>query len=77
VTGRQTFSDVDANNPFWLFIERAYAHGVISGYNCGQAPAGPCDGVHLYYFLPGNNVTRGQTAKFISNSFFPNCQTPR
>ncbi len=77
VTGRQTFSDVDANNPFWLFIERAYAHSVISGYNCGQAPAGPCDGVRLYYFLPGNNVTRGQTAKFISNSFFPNCRTPR
>jgi hypothetical protein len=77
VTGRQTFTDVDANNPFWLFIERAYAHSVISGYNCGQAPAGPCDGVHLYYFLPGNNVTRGQTAKFISNSFFPNCQVPR
>ena len=25
------------------------------------------------YFLPGNNVTRGQTAKVVANGFFPNC----
>jgi hypothetical protein len=25
-------------------------------------------------FLPGNVVTRGQTAKFIANAFYPDCQ---
>jgi hypothetical protein len=70
---QQTFQDVPHSNPFWLFTERAYAHGVISGYNCG-ATGEPCPGL---YFRPNANVTRGQTSKFISNAFFPNCQTPR
>jgi hypothetical protein len=77
VTGRQTFSDVPGADPFWLFIERAALHGIISGYTCGTAPAGACDNLHRPYFLAGNAVSRGQAAKFISNSFFPNCQTPR
>jgi hypothetical protein len=75
VTGRQTFSDVPASDPFWLYIERVYAHGVINGYTCGVPPAGICDGQHRPYFLPSNSVTRGQTAKFIANTFFPGCQT--
>jgi hypothetical protein len=28
-------------------------------------------------FRPTANVTRGQTSKFISNTFFPNCQVAR
>ncbi|MGN6562246.1 MAG: S-layer homology domain-containing protein, partial [Thermomicrobiales bacterium] len=60
---RQTFADVPPGNPFWLFIERVAAHGVVGGYADNT-------------FRPGNAVTRGQTAKFISNGFFPNCQTP-
>jgi hypothetical protein len=59
----QTFADVPPGNPFWLFIERVAAHGVVGGYADNT-------------FRPGNAVTRGQTAKFISTGFFPNCQTP-
>ena len=60
---QQTFSDVPPSHPFWLFVERVYLHGVISGYADGT-------------FRPGNLVTRGQTAKFIANAFFPGCVTP-
>jgi hypothetical protein len=49
-SGQQTFSDVPPTHPFWLFIERAYAHGVISGYTDGT-------------FHPDALVTRGQLAK--------------
>jgi hypothetical protein len=58
---QQTFSDVPPANPFWLYIERVKVHVVISGYADGT-------------FHPHNTVTRGQTAKFIANAFFPNCQ---
>jgi hypothetical protein len=60
---RQTFTDVRFSDPFWVFVERAYAHGVISGYGDRT-------------FRPGNSVTRGQTSKFISNAFFPGCAAP-
>ncbi|HEX8599489.1 MAG TPA: S-layer homology domain-containing protein [Chloroflexia bacterium] len=72
VPSGQSFKDVPANSPFYQYIERALAHNVISGYPCG-APGEPCPG---NYFRPGNNVTRGQTAKIVSNTFFPNCQAP-
>ena len=42
------------------------------GNTCG-ATGEPCPGS---YFRPVANVSRGQTAKFISNAFFPNCRTP-
>ncbi len=68
---QQTFTDVTPNSTFWVFIERVVLHGVVSGYSTSPpcTTGTPC-------FLPSNNVTRGQTAKFISNAFFPNCQTP-
>jgi hypothetical protein len=53
-----TFSDVLTDHPFYVFVETAYAHGVISGY--GDT------------FRPGNDVTRGQIAKIVALSFFPN-----
>jgi len=69
--GRQTFTDVPPSSPFWLYIERLYALGYIGGYNNpARCPGGvPC-------FLPGNPTTRGQTAKIVGNTFFPNCVTP-
>ncbi|MDQ2809237.1 MAG: S-layer homology domain-containing protein [Chloroflexota bacterium] len=67
---RQTFNDVPPTDVFWGFIERVYAHNIVSGYSCGNPE--PCPGL---YFRPTNPVTRGQTAKFISNAFFPNCPT--
>jgi len=62
-TSRQTFTDVPYGSPFWLYVERSYLHGVISGYTTSP----PCS-TGVPCFLPGNNVNRGQTAKFVSNA---------
>jgi hypothetical protein len=71
----QTFNDVPPGSPFYEYIERAVLHGIISGYPCGTAghPEEPCPGS---YFRPGVNVTRGQAAKIVAGTFFPNCITP-
>jgi hypothetical protein len=68
---QQTFADVPYGSPFWLYVERAAWHGVISGYSANPPCAGatPC-------FLPTNPLTRGQAAKIVANTFYPNCQTP-
>jgi hypothetical protein len=47
-----TFSDVPTNHPFYVFVETAANHGVISGYADGT-------------FRPFNNVTRGQLSKIV------------
>jgi hypothetical protein len=47
-----TFSDVPASDAFYQYVETAYAHGIISGYEDGT-------------FRPGNNVTRGQLSKIV------------
>jgi hypothetical protein len=69
VPSGQSFTDVPPASPFYNYIERAKMHNVISGYACGGVGE-PCPGA---YFRPGNNVTRGQTAKIISGTFFPDC----
>ena len=66
----QTFRDVPASQPFYVFIERLSLHNVISGYTCG-GPGEPCPGV---YYRPNANITRGQVSKVASQTFFPlNC----
>jgi hypothetical protein len=60
---RQTFSDVPLAHPFWVYIERITLHGVVSGYADGT-------------YRPATNVTRGQAAKIVVNTFFPNCAPP-
>ena len=67
----QTFTDVPFGSPFWLYVERASLHGVISGYSTSP----PCT-TGVPCFLPSNNLTRNQGAKIVANGFFPNCQTP-
>jgi hypothetical protein len=47
-----TFSDVPASNPFYVYIETAYCHGIISGYSDGT-------------FRPGNYAIRGQICKIV------------
>lgn len=47
-----TFTDVPADHPFYAYIETAYQHGIISGYNDRT-------------FRPQNNATRGQIAKIV------------
>jgi photosystem II stability/assembly factor-like uncharacterized protein len=46
------FSDVPAGTTFYPYVETAYSHGVIGGYEDGT-------------FRPNNNVTRGQIAKIV------------
>ena len=80
VTG-QTYSDVppsDDPSSFYVYIQRLTELGVMGGYECGTADpnSGPCDAQDRPYFRPGNMVTRGQAAKIVANTFYPNCQTP-
>ena len=46
------FTDVPPSDPFFCYIETAYAHQIISGYSDNT-------------FRPGNNVTRAQLCKII------------
>jgi hypothetical protein len=70
VTG-QTFEDVPPGSTFYDFIERLASRGVMSGYPCGHPE--PCMPGNRPYFRPADNVTRGQTSKIVSNTFFPAC----
>jgi hypothetical protein len=47
-----TFIDVQPDNPFYGFVETAYARAIISGYSDNT-------------FRPGNNATRGQICKIV------------
>lgn len=73
VPASQTFTDVPTTAPFYVWVERLSSRGIISGYTCGSAGEA-CDAQQRPYFRVNNNVTRGQTAKIVSNTFFPNCQ---
>jgi hypothetical protein len=58
------FNDVPPGSTFYAFIRCLACRGIFSGYPCG-GPGEPCPGA---YFRPGANVTRGQTAKIVSNA---------
>src|SRR5207247_9344672 len=45
-----TFRDVPTTDAFYVYIETAYQHGIISGYTCGPS---------CLEFRPGNNARRG------------------
>src|SRR5207244_3056676 len=63
----QMFEDVPSTNDFYVWIERLAMHNVMGGYRCGVAPAGPCvPPDNRPYFLPYNNVTRGQASKIVA-----------
>ena len=51
-TGGPHFTDVPLNDTFYLYIETAYNHHIISGYEGGT-------------FRPAGNATRGQIAKIV------------
>ncbi|MDQ5823146.1 MAG: S-layer homology domain-containing protein [Chloroflexota bacterium] len=75
--GGQTFEDVPPSNPFHTYIEALSQDGIMSGYPCNSTPTEPCVGPNNRpYFRPGNNATRGQVAKIVNNTFFPNCEEP-
>ncbi len=60
-----TFEDVAQGSTFYRYVETAAAHGVLAGYPCGIAPAGPCGPRNKPYFLPENNATRAQISKIV------------
>jgi hypothetical protein len=68
----QTFEDVPPTHTFYEFIQRLASRNVMQGYPCG-GPGEPCV-TGKPYFRPQNDVTRGQSAKIVANTFFPNCQ---
>ena len=39
---QQTFEDVPSDSTFWLYVERAYEHGIVTGYPCGGNANEPC-----------------------------------
>lgn len=71
----QTFEDVPSSGPFYLWVEQLASRQVMGGYPCG-GPGEPCRTGNKPYFRPSNSITRGQAAKIISNTFFPNCVVP-
>jgi hypothetical protein len=71
----QLFEDIPPANSFYAWVQRLASRGYIGGYPCGAANE-PCGASNLPYFRPNNNATRGQVSKIVSNTFFPNCQTP-
>ncbi len=60
----RSFEDVLPNTAFYTFVETAYCHGIISGYDCG-GPGEPCDPQNRPYFRQGNDATRGQISKIV------------
>jgi plastocyanin len=60
----RTFEDVLPNTAFYTYIETAYCHGIISGYECGGAGE-PCGSPPRPYFRQFNDATRGQIAKIV------------
>ncbi|MDQ6694801.1 MAG: S-layer homology domain-containing protein, partial [Chloroflexota bacterium] len=77
----QSYTDVPTDAPFYIWIERLTTRGVMGGYACGDTnpetgQAEPCDATNRPYFRSANSVTRGQTAKIVSNTFFPGCNPP-
>jgi hypothetical protein len=65
--GGQCFTDVDATNPFYTFVNRIYQQDIVSGYPCG-GQGEPCDVQNRPYYRPDNFVNRQQMAKFIDNA---------
>jgi hypothetical protein len=61
------FTDVAPGSTFYANIHCLVCAGIINGYPCG-GPGEPCDPNNNNYFRPGNDVTRGQIAKIVSNA---------
>jgi hypothetical protein len=72
----QYYADVPEEgqgSQFYEWIMRLTNRGVMSGYPCG-GPGEPCDEENRPYFRWNAQVTRGQAAKIVGNTFFPNCE---
>ncbi len=64
----QYFEDVPVGSFYYAATAALYTNGVISGYTCGNPPAGPCvPPNNLPYYLASNTVTRGQMSFYVQN----------
>jgi hypothetical protein len=72
----QTFEDVPPGSTFYDFIARLASRDVIQGYPCGSTGEPCVPPENRPYFRTNNNTTRGQASKIVSNTFFPECDTP-
>jgi uncharacterized delta-60 repeat protein len=55
------FTDVLPGSTFYDFVRCMACRNIINGYSSGCETGNPC-------FRPGNNVTRGQLSKIVSNA---------
>ncbi|HEX8600222.1 MAG TPA: S-layer homology domain-containing protein [Chloroflexia bacterium] len=70
------FQDVPPSqeeSSFYPYVRCLACRGVLGGYPCGgtnpqTGAAEPCGTSGNGYFRPGNNITRGQIAKIVSNA---------
>ncbi|HUS15259.1 MAG TPA: S-layer homology domain-containing protein [Chloroflexia bacterium] len=69
------FADVPGGSAFYVFVETAVGHGIISGYDCG-GPGEPCDPQNRKYFRAYSTATRGQAAKIIDLALYSDDPTP-
>jgi hypothetical protein len=75
-SGQQSFEDAQEGSTFWQWIEALAGRAIINGFACGNPE--PCvPPGNRPYFRPNNQVTRGQSAKIVANTFFPECVTPQ
>jgi hypothetical protein len=69
----QQFEDVPVGSTYYTYTYRLASRSVMSGYPCGGASEPCVPPGNLPYFRPNNNATRGQSAKIVSKTFFPDC----
>ncbi|MBF6614478.1 MAG: S-layer homology domain-containing protein [Chloroflexi bacterium] len=63
----QSFTDVPPSSPFYPYVQRLTARGIMAGYSCG-GPGEPCDAQSRPYFRADNTATRAQAAKIVYNA---------
>jgi S-layer homology domain len=69
----QRFEDVPPGHSFFPWVETLSWLDLVAGYPCG-GPGEPCvPPLNLAYFRPGNDITRGQSAKIVGNTFLAEC----
>ena len=68
----QTFQDVAPGATFYNYIQRLANRSIIGGYACGN-PEACVPPLNRPYFRPNSTVTRGQTSKIVSSTFFASC----
>ncbi len=65
----QYFQDVAPGSFWYAYTSLLFTQGIVSGYPCGQPPAGACvPPNNLPYYLPGNTVSRGEMSRYISQA---------